>query len=578
MDNKSKVRYSNLKPCQYGLPDELKFPIDNEDNIIKSAKFFSYCDVNKRPILASNINKMARLLKVKIPVHPYDTIYKYIDRVIVMIPSEERLEEEPQPKYIANINNFSFYRLVHFKIKSDDDLYRYVELVNESVKELDKANKLTDDSFLYRINGILYRKHEDYIHIKNFINNTKIGDDVLFDALLYDLTNTILCWYRDGKDIWKLLNGLLTTINLLNYHNNDAYVSQRILLSLCILRINLKYSEYNDFLQNENFIKQLENSKGRNSEDFIDEVFGSLTIEDLPLTVKIIERQREEIENGIDTIKKCIKVIEPQIPHLKYLLYDESTDILLYQSLSYLEKIFNRENTNVFNLKEILESKSLTFSLTNDDLFKLNYVADSDESVKCFYLTDNENNEVYFLVKGEQLYIVVKSLNERSGLFLLRISIDNEIIRFSDLHEISEEYPKVEHGDLTEGLTIDDNGEVKLSLRRINYMDEYVDIHSKMKKSIESSNWEEVKYLLACEFMLIDRIDSEDNSNKSYQEISTRQNLMVDFRSSLRALNENVANFNFTDYYQSCETLQNIVSLDTDSSKVGMLFRKIMIT
>ena len=99
-----------------------------------------------------------------------------------------------------------------------------------------------------------------------------------------------------------------------------------------------------------------------------------------------------------------------------------------------------------------------------------------------------------------------------------------------------------------------------------------------MKKSIESSNWEEVKYLLACEFMLIDRIDSEDNSNKSYQEISTRQNLMVDFRSSLRALNENVANFNFTDYYQSCETLQNIVSLGTDSSKIGMLFRKIMIT
>lgn len=576
MDNKSKVRYPNLKPCQYGLPDELKFPIDNEGNIIKSAKFFSYCDVNKRAILASNINKMARLLKVKIPVHPYDAIYKYIDRVIVMIPSEERLEEEPQPKYIANINNFSFHRLVHFKIKSDDDLYRYVELVNESVKELDKANKLTDDSFLYRINGILYRKHEDYSYAKNFINNNKIGDDMLFDALLYDLTNTILCWYRSKKDIWKLLNLLLTTINLLNRHNNDAYVSERILLSLCILRINLKYSEYNEFLKNENFIKQLENSKGRNSEDFINEVFGSFTVEDLPLTVKIIESQREEIETEIDTIKKC-KGIEPQIPHLKYLLYDESTDILLYQSLSYLEKIFNGENTNVFNLKEILESKSLTFSLVNDDLFKLRYVADSNEYAKCFYLTDNENNEVYFLIKGEQLYIVVKSLNERSGLFLLNVIVDDDNIMFSDVLDIRSEYPEVKHGNLTEGLTIDDNGEVKLSLRRM-ASDEYMDIQDKMKKSVESSDWEEVKYLLACEFMLIDMIDTKDNSNESCQENSVEQDLITSFRSGLRKLNENLIYFNFTDYYKSCESLQNIVALDTNTSRVGMLFRRIMST
>lgn len=195
------------------------------------------------------------------------------------------------------------------------------------------------------------------------------------------------------------------------------------------------------------------------------------------------------------------------------------------------------------------------------------------------------NDKVYLAIENDQLYILANDFDElvRIGTIIYddKIYLTNAVkvtpkLKVSSVYGVS----------LTEGLSIDEDGTVKITFNnKSNYMDEYSRNHKMLKSAMEHSNFEEVKLILAYDFALIDRIETilkgktTGLNDKEKEMMKARAFLMNDFKTYLTLLRKQEPKFNFAEYYDKCDAVKKIIKIDSKTiNGIKLLLRNILLS
>lgn len=582
----------------YGLPDDLEFPLDTEENIVRSARYFSFCDNAKRHILATNINDAAKKNNVIIPLSSKDYFFPFADKSIVKII--DNLENDfRNMDYGTFVNNYieknkNFVTFSFLLIKNEEELNEFCISLRDAINS--KNNK--DLDALIAANSILYFKNKKFCEIKNFIKNKKVDDNMLFDALLFDLTNTAIESRNDEGLLDKVIPAIFSSIYLLSREKLTPYAMERVAYTVEILRLIDETNRYTEKL-NEPFSYD-KTSYEDSDDELIDSVLAYLSLGNIIETKNYFESRRQEIESQIDTINMKEKYIKHQIPHFDSAInpYDsngeeDSNKMKIRDFFESKDGVLNEEELNNFletirmnYYSDEIEPHGLIFSLSDADKIQLDCIDFNYNEVIPFYINTDEGNDVYFISLDNQIYLVTTTMERGGQLFLVSINLENDNLSFINIQPISNFYRSgvYEKESLTEGFTVEKDGTVKLSWRkRLKFMDEYASNHKLLLEAAKTLNLEEMKLILAYDFMLIDKIETKlkgktKNLTKKEEEMmKARMFLMNDFKTYIKFIHQYEKNFNFTEYYRNCEAIQNIISIDRNTiSGIKMLFRSLM--
>ena len=152
---KLKAKERNSIPDElFGLPKDRKFPLNDEVHVRKAIQFFKYCEPTKRNELASNINKQAKKLGLKLNVSKDNIFYKYADkRIIATENSEEIVNETYQwnsyndPEYVEEseeyYEDFRHRLKVELGVENEEDNFN-----DEYLITINSINGLIDTDYL----------------------------------------------------------------------------------------------------------------------------------------------------------------------------------------------------------------------------------------------------------------------------------------------------------------------------------------------------------------------------------------------------------------------------------------------
>lgn len=194
-----------------------------------------------------------------------------------------------------------------------------------------------------------------------------------------------------------------------------------------------------------------------------------------------------------------------------------------------------------------------------------------------FYWRRSDGNKVYMIQKGDKIGILAEDANER--LLIFYFDEDYELVKIKAVEAHSKRYD-----NLTEGISIDEDGTVKFNISKLNMMDEYMSNHRKLKAAMELDNLDEAKLILAQDFAMIDSIEHTLKSKKFLTQtkkdelVKARQFLMNDFKTYLRQVNKKDPKFNFATYYNNCEEVKEYYKIDSKTiNGIKALLRTIML-
>ena len=189
-----------------------------------------------------------------------------------------------------------------------------------------------------------------------------------------------------------------------------------------------------------------------------------------------------------------------------------SADDLVYTT-KYLEKInaFHKEDmitTNQFSMDnvktgggDLIDSLEPEWDAifqfgknycetTLSDRNKLIFSRLKNKYDDAFYWRRSDGNKVYMIQKDDKIGILAEDANKRLLIFYFNDDYELDGIRAVEAH--SKRYD-----NLTEGLSIDEDGTVKFNISKLNMMDEYMSNHRKLKAAMELDNLDEAKLILA---------------------------------------------------------------------------------
>lgn len=194
-----------------------------------------------------------------------------------------------------------------------------------------------------------------------------------------------------------------------------------------------------------------------------------------------------------------------------------------------------------------------------------------------FYWRRSDGNKVYMVQKDDKIGILAEDANKR--LLIFYFNEDYELVKIKAVEAHSKRYD-----NLTEGLSIDEDGTVKFNISKLNMMDEYMSNHRKLKATMELDNLDEAKLILAQDFAMIDSIEHTLKSKKFLTQtkkdelVKARQFLMNDFKTYLRQVNKKDPKFNFATYYKNCEEVKDYYKIDSKTiNGIKALLRTIML-
>ena len=623
----------------FGLPDERKFPLTDEEHVRKAIQFFKFCPPAKRAILANNINKRAKELNMKLRISENNPFYKFAAKQIVNesfygdcdVYEFERLVElgssevERIINQVQKLTTIGLNHLVNrlFSISSIQDLLeiekqlfgqimhrdafikveRQIKAREHSINPIALINKALRKAYTIIFEFIAYNTKLDlttskkwyeilediFFYLKRSIHNNPNKEDVQKKlAIIEELMKTYSCnFYYIGRKLKELQWDCNIYIreeerNIGNKEKRDARLAKLEPIYILIENFLNNFREKTDktvatFMQTPSVLPEVLRSSNMN----------------LVHLTNYLNTLKTEINNEINII---LLASEMNIGGLSdetqfFLGIDPYKDHDIYSAVSYLEGEIREENIRLYqpNLTMKLDSVDI-MALTNLDKFERLYVG-----------KDYKGDPVHYGIRKGKLYLLLKNKNICGEYYLLTL-VDGKMLPIADNLYCRPEYfdytkkakaikinicpqQEKEPESLTEGLFINAEGDLKFKFKpKKTYMDEYAENHKILVANYKAKNYEGMKVNLAFLFALINHVEREILYNKKYQGTEkladaqkARMFAMNDFKTYMKKLLQAEPGFDFTKYYEESDYGKLTINIKKDEV-IGLkkLFRAIM--
>lgn len=641
IENKLSSKERKALPEKYfGLPDEQKYPLNDEDHIRKAIQFFRYCESSKKVVLANNINKRAKNLQLQFKLSKDNPFYKYADKNIVTesitimdgnsglinfyeLSEDLKMINDPSSIFNSFGKEFSdiFRDIIQRCYTSIHEQSNYLEqdIINNIIPKIFASKAVSGTSNLITIiNKIMY----DYYHVFFEFNNYQYTTDqyktnTLFISIIKDI-ELYLTYAIDNRSL-SIDNELDILKSLIDNMYCNLYIIKRLLLEFqlnCFIanaRFSLNSTDeqithinkvaLNDKLTKiENLLDYIDHKEDwslyipaiSESLDFIEH---SASISNLNFlnTSKYLEVIKNETKNQVDIILMSGVNVGSNIAKMSgddFSLYikDLKEEIKFRSIINELSYLCNSKNIKFYskNYSLYIDSNDLVF-ISKLDKFVRTIIPITDKYGETIYLGFNDK-DAYLLGKNEEVEhrIILIAIYEYGTDHTDDFLIDKPKSNLSIIHIDPVKNQQVEDTPLLEGISIDKSGNIKFEIKpKKSYMDEYSDTHKILIANYKAKNYDAMKDNLAYLFALITTIERNIIYNKSSKVSSdvkedagkARTFAINDFKTYMREVQKNDPSFNFTQYYEEKGYDKLTINITRDSIEgVKRIFQTIMLS
>ena len=556
----------DLNKEEFGLPDERKFPLNDEKRVISAIQYFRYCKKSKRQELSKNINKRLNELNMSVKVSEDNPFYRYMDKTYLaenVLILDEYSSELPT-------RMIEFIRDIKIKPENYDEIItierKFILFYNiYSRKYDDKSLRI----FIEKVNKIINNYHEDYSNWKCYDNPSgKFIPDSMF-AIYKDLIRNLNKLQINSKS-FDLVKDYI--IKLAIYEPFNFIINRSLIYSQLKTddteRINIietirKEINLNDVL--------MRNSSEWNFEQIFYNVLND--IDNLVYTERYFEERKRENELYIiDTDRNNCKS-DFTIPYNKI------------PNENIRKKVILLEMNNIDDELILNVVTGYTTELNRLDI--LNIFKNSNMKNIC--MGHFKNNICWYGITDNQLFYILKSIKDKKIILIeigddktinSLINSDRELVIDDKITILNMINNKDSNTMLNEAFRISEDGNIKLTINsKKSYMDKYAEIHRILKENYKNKNYDAMKTNIGFMFALISIIERDKKyKNHDSELIKARAFAMNDFKTYLKHIQEIEPDFDFIKYYQENDYDKIVLNISA-STIVGIkkLFKLIML-
>jgi hypothetical protein len=578
----------------FGLPDERKYPLNDEEHVRKAIQFFKYCPLNKKAVLALNINKRAKQLNMTFHIQKGSPFYNYADKSIVKESTNIITESVdidlilPPTKFPKDHENIKIVlkNIQNFNVGNEDELVDLeksvlIEKIPYLANIYKKGIKLKSHqiNIVSIVNEIMKEKYDEFYNFffyqneciddKNYKLKYKIMNDLAFvlkDELLKETDNTDK--YLGYIKKWAL------------FYPCNTYYMQRCLEEIDFQAFIILNTQTMENL-NYDLIKKKQ-QKIENAITYVKESTKTENIENKPLDPIEINMLNKDI--SYNSTEDYLATVNNELKNqINIILMTNNNGWNYDLNFSFDNKPFYlkevpRENRDIFDIIDYLTGSirpnnlsfyksDLTTQLDNVDLMKVSKI----KNIKNIYMSKDINSDtIYFGLNTDYLCLICKSLCD-PYIYLIKL-FDKESLKVES-NLVSHTYgcltnlpiqkvifnSKENNECLTEGINVDKDGNIKFIFSpKKTFMDEYSENHKLLIENFKNKNYDGMKTNLAFLFTLINSIERQWSSGKidkkknhEWYEKATKARMFSinDFKTYLKEVQKNEPTFDFSKYY-----------------------------
>lgn len=490
-----------LNNNEYGLPDERKFPLNDEEHVRKAIQFFKFCPVKKRQILANNINKKIKEFNMEVSVSKDNPFYKYANRLTVKV-TESNIEpiEGKYKDELSVIRSYVVTEMNDFiKLEKLTD-----SVINEFSDTITAYGRKENDTLIEDINKELDMKYEEYL---DYISFYEKRDSITSHTVCKHIISSIYDAIRNNNSISSL-------ISILTNHPN-LFESYRYLREIEFFLYSSDVEKNMDEARLYNYRNHLSRAADGIYRKIKTQV--RLTLFD---NVNIFDSKYSDINGYCDLLKQVHNELKNEI-------YIINTDDDIKCHCKNTFNIVNGEVDSIMSYHinpDNLGINGYTTKLNKLDLLII------DRSAKYHHEivqgSDINGDPVYYMIFEDAYYkkikvtLLLKHLKreqsyhifylENNSEFMMKISSYDEHECMSDhLDTIikSVEIVKSTNSKITlEGVSdikVSKDGDIKIEISpNKNYMDSYSENHKLLVENWKNKNYDAVKKNLAFAYAL----------------------------------------------------------------------------
>lgn len=595
----------------FGLPNERKYPLTDEEHVCKAIQFFKYCPPSKRNELAKNINRRAKELGMKLKLSKDGVFYKYADKTIVQESAYDAYEfqrlVETGEGEVAQIVSFIqtqtglVIQSLMKKLFIMPTLTEFIEVEKElqnlilgdnfalpkTFKSLGKEHAINP---ITHINKAMEKSYELLFGFMKYNNpNLDFSTHYLITSIFEDITFYLIREVQDCACFHKFVDKTKLIDELINHFDCNMYYVIRKIREVhvqCIIEKRLAES-HND---NERVVKLLKVSDLlatyiNKLKEYCNNNWNPVIIKNDANFINILRSSNMNLVHSINYLKNLKNELKSQIDIIllsqdKSIIRDE-----FYHNLNFLLDIVDRQHREILDIISMLEgglkkgniklyNKKYSLELDSKDILAFKELNLFDRLyVGKAYGGDN----AYYGVTKDKLYLLGKT-NKPGELVLIKLYDNGECLKTLNLIvRDTNDFDKTDRlksikiniipssnnnlETLTEGITIDKDGGIKFTFkRRKSYMDEYAENHKLLVENFKAKNYEAMKTNLAFLFALINDIERNVIYSKKPVSVEKKRDAekarmfaINDFKTYLKEIQKVEPNFDFTKYYKESD-------------------------
>lgn len=543
-----------LNNNEYGLPDERKYPLNDEEHVRKAIQFFKFCPVKKRQILANNINKKIKEFNMEVSVSKDNPFYKYSNRLTVKV-TESNIEpiEGKYKDELSVIRSYVVTEMNDFiKLEKLTD-----SVINEFSDTITAYGRKENDTLIEDINKELDMKYEEYLDYISFYDKR---DSITSHTVCKHIISSIYDAIRNNNSISDLIGILLNHPNL--------FESYRYLREI---EFSLYKSSVDKDMLDENRLYNYRNQIARAADGIYRKIKTQVRV-NLFDNVDIFDSKYSNIKD----YEYFLRQIHNELKNEIYII-NADNDIKCH-----CNNTFNMVNGEVESIMSYhinpdnLGINGYTTKLNDLDLLMI------DKSVKYHHEiiqgSDINGDHIYYMIfedayyKKNKVTLLLKHLKrehsyhlfylEDNSEFMMKISSCDEHESMTDhLDTIIKSVDAVNIANNTftlEGVSdikVSKDGDIKIEISpNKNYMDSYSENHKLLVENWKNKNYDAVKKNLAFTYALINIIERSDEYKKRDSvAVKARAFAINDFKTYLKRLQAVEPDFDFSSYYIDSE-------------------------
>lgn len=536
---------NKLPNSEFGLPDERKFPLNDEAHVLKAIQYFKHCERSKRSQLALNINKKIKEYKMDVTVSKSNPFSKYTSDKYVTI--QESYYEDPYVEESVR-DNMSFIK--KFTVSSWRDMMKlesYCKLVID--ESLEKILVGHDTDTIYQINDYLYETYRDF---------ADLNENTSYMYKLVELSKASVM--ENITDISAFHSSMESFIRILNDYENHPH-AYRVCAEMCakLIPYTSVSENYSDVVHSA--MDQLKDLKSSIKNTY--DTTYSITPEsidnptelpetDLSSYTNILREYHDEINSSIRLLEESIDAMIPSndkvINH-----YGEVSKKRIHNICEQLHVDFPIENI-LFAMKYCTKGKVIDKVYESNGIW---YGLNENTNTE-YIITFLQENDMVLLENNYDLnsYVTCEtSVYEKPNARFVRIRNQNSTLSFNE--DINKVISEAFAGNISE------DGDIKITISPKNsYMDSYSSNHKLLVANYKNRNFEAMKKNIAYVFALISIIERSELYKKRDPDVMKARAFAInDFKTYLKLIQKEQPDFDFVEYYNASDYDKTIVNI-----------------